>query len=1429
MSESKTKKIGFAMVAVLVLAAILSIALCWNSDDIQSDTFENGINGDNLKDIQKKASDNPDYTVTITSPEGKIVLDGKAVSSLSDGGDLSISKTTLPENTQTILGDCPAYNISLGNNTDFGDGNVTVYVASDENRNGTDGTAYYINSDGTVCGILYMQYKDGYAVFSTNHFSTYALSSDNAAGMIATKISSAGGIFGEFSDVSKIDEHTYSATAPVEYTGSSGNTVYIHVGEDAKRVYDDMSSVIRSGIEFMGEKSTVLCADGISNATVAKIDVTAPLQITVVYFSINIGNVTVYAVSSENGSAVPSSGLMAIGGNASYSEISDAVSSVIGSFDSVNGNITVSSAVKMAESFVSSYTGTAFGKFSVTSDSDASSATASSDNGKIVWTVDSDGNRKYIGLTDEFDAKVSDGSAVMLDYSGCDYASAYLSEGKLVLFAFYDGILIDASVTVGSASANDVLEISNFIVKTIGFSFRDNQAFTLLDVVKDFVSSATAFETYGAWHYDENTGVNSSAVQYHYTSGMNKAPAYFHIRVTVEEDIDAAYSALAATVIGEIGNVGAMGNNYSLNNISIEGGECTAVSFHGGTMGGVKFVMKVGNILIDGSGTQSGNSFVTGTADGEKAYLYIRGEGEEAQNAQIGKILSAFASSASKFGSEFRPDIGGYAKEFTNFEASKGTWSVENSDEYSATLRLSYENSSGSERFTRIFATLENDSAAKYGELSAKVLALDGTTFLKSTVYSVYSAEIPGIEYTAVAYSGDSMGGLRFVMTVGNIVIDGSGLESGSDYPYVYINGGKDSFDSLVSEFLKALNTAFTGGKIEKNDPSDDKIHGDDSPAGTSAIKAAESFMNTHTVGNWGLADGGNDTSASLVLTYTSRTGDKTVNVDLYRKADSSLYGDLSAKVLSLDGTAAMGDSFKYGTIEFAYGDVSVAAVGSQLSSSYFLRFVMTYGNVVIDANTNGYIYLSGSDCAENVRTLLTEFAEALIKAAPSDADYSSGAGFAADAFVKADKTGMWSHAESADSTDALLTYTYVTSSNKEKTANVAFYHGSDAAAKYAGIASAIRAYIGTTTMSAEYFDLELNMDGCSVTAVGAQLSTSLFLRFAIQNGDYLVDASTNGYIYILGSDGKEDAAALVARFAAVLSAVNSDATRFAEAFANAYHDYFFSESAATVGKKIAESMPYGTWTVSEDSGAGTATLTMKYVTSTGKNSEKSFVIYRGQPEITYDSLSATLSAEEKYTAFTYTYDGISVTAATLPMGEATMLKFVMSCGNYIVDGYTGTYVYIYGVTDSAAVAKSVLDAFAAGLNGGIVTKQTWTAEKSENGISLRLGYTTSTGAKTKDFGIFDGDGLTEKYTELAGKLDGDSKYVLLDYVSADGISVHAAVRTMGTTLLLKFVMTDGNVLVDATSESINITTADANDAVAMIKAFENIMGAMNQ
>jgi hypothetical protein len=104
-----------------------------------------------------------------------------------------------------------------------------------------------------------------------------------------------------------------------------------------------------------------------------------------------------------------------------------------------------------------------------------------------------------------------------------------------------------------------------------------------------------------------------------------------------------------------------------------------------------------------------------------------------------------------------------------------------------------------------VYLTKDASASVNYAMLSKQVKALEGTTFLKSTVYSAFDEEVEGYDYAAVWYNGTDMGGFRFVMIVDDVIVNASCLDDPCGYPYLYIKGSHNKQPLLCVEMMDAF------------------------------------------------------------------------------------------------------------------------------------------------------------------------------------------------------------------------------------------------------------------------------------------------------------------------------------------------------------------------------------------------------------------------------------------------------------------------------------------------------------------------------------------------------------------------------------------------------------------------------------------------
>jgi len=135
---------------------------------------------DTLADIIAQATSDPSVTMDVTMGDIKVAFDNASLKTLNSSRADLFAKTVDPaqmsQAVKDIVGDNPVYDLSFGNNTDFGNGKVTVTVPYTlaAGKTADNLTIYYI-AFGHVYEEIPCTYSDGYVTFTTNHFSTYAV------------------------------------------------------------------------------------------------------------------------------------------------------------------------------------------------------------------------------------------------------------------------------------------------------------------------------------------------------------------------------------------------------------------------------------------------------------------------------------------------------------------------------------------------------------------------------------------------------------------------------------------------------------------------------------------------------------------------------------------------------------------------------------------------------------------------------------------------------------------------------------------------------------------------------------------------------------------------------------------------------------------------------------------------------------------------------------------------------------------------------------------------------------------------------------------------------------------------------------------------------------------------------------------------------
>ena len=145
------------------------------------DTDSASISQNDVEFLKNKVASNPDITLQVTLKDGTIAsFDGKAIASLGNGASVlkvsSVDKSTLSDADKKVVGDNPVFEISFGENTNFGDGTATFTVpyALPDGKSASDLKVFCIK-DGAVAETLSCTYADGKVTFGTNHLSMYSI------------------------------------------------------------------------------------------------------------------------------------------------------------------------------------------------------------------------------------------------------------------------------------------------------------------------------------------------------------------------------------------------------------------------------------------------------------------------------------------------------------------------------------------------------------------------------------------------------------------------------------------------------------------------------------------------------------------------------------------------------------------------------------------------------------------------------------------------------------------------------------------------------------------------------------------------------------------------------------------------------------------------------------------------------------------------------------------------------------------------------------------------------------------------------------------------------------------------------------------------------------------------------------------------------
>ncbi len=159
-----------------------------NEYSVAADASSVEIVASDLAYVRQNAEADSSTTFKVGLNNGIIAsFDSSAIKSLiivvSTVSVTSVDKGSLDEKTRELVGDDPVYEITFGNNTNFGAGKMTVTVpyALPEGKSSGDLKVFCIK-DGEVSEKIDCTYADGKITFSTGHLSTYSIGFDSSSG-----------------------------------------------------------------------------------------------------------------------------------------------------------------------------------------------------------------------------------------------------------------------------------------------------------------------------------------------------------------------------------------------------------------------------------------------------------------------------------------------------------------------------------------------------------------------------------------------------------------------------------------------------------------------------------------------------------------------------------------------------------------------------------------------------------------------------------------------------------------------------------------------------------------------------------------------------------------------------------------------------------------------------------------------------------------------------------------------------------------------------------------------------------------------------------------------------------------------------------------------------------------------------------------------
>ena len=459
-------------------------------------------------------------------------------------------------------------------------------------------------------------------------------------------------------------------------------------------------------------------------------------------------------------------------------------------------------------------------------------------------------------------------------------------------------------------------------------------------------------------------------------------------------------------------------------------------------------------------------------------------------------------------------------------------------------------------------------------------------------------------------------------------------------------------------------------------------------PASTGSALIAETIVDgwTRTDESIAVGDGATAQSATIVETYTNKSGNPATKTVTVSESTSEAYATAAQTVSNLIGTTYMGATYVALDTSSITG-VQVTAAVAQGSSSCFLNVVMFYNGYMFDASGT-YIYLKGTDQSAAALQVVTAIATAMKAAVPAPGpEPSTPESEAAAAFAQAyaaGDDGFGSYTASGANATAVV---------KDAARTVTFTTYADQAAAKAAFDTLVASvntaqYTSDDSWATVTVESYPGLDGAyafmRAKTMGGKYATSLFI--VAYNGNMVADGITvNQYRNTGAAPLTEDLvttffAALKVALPVVVTPESEAAAAFAQAYAagdDGFGSYTASGANATAVVKDA---------------ARTVTFTTYADQAAAKAAFDTLVASVNTAQYTSDDSWATVTVES--------YPGLDgayafMRAKTMGGKYATSLFIVAYNGNMVADGIT---VNQYRNTGAAPLTEDLVTTFFAAL-----------------------------------------------------------------------------------------------------------------------------------